>query len=291
MKHLTEVEIQFSYDDDGCVEWERVMEKLEPPSNLKKFDLRLWKLEYIENKGSNTGNDRQDLTTFFPSLETLEIRRLKSLKGWWREEDLVEGDDDHILRSSFTFPRLSKLVILHCPKLTSFPSCPSLEKLDLNDMGVLKSMHNSQFLNYLHIISNEKVESLSELEDVFRKYSSTLQSLRISYCPNLLRLGKGGLEHLTALEPLVLDRNHQLSFSEDQVADDGMPWKSLHHCLRSLTIIDCTAIKSIPESMQNLTSLQKLEIFKCPNELKESCKQPDRKDWPNIQHIPNITIN
>ncbi|XP_021753586.1 putative disease resistance protein RGA4 [Chenopodium quinoa] len=345
MKHLTEVEILFSYENDGCVEWEGVMEKLEPPSNLKKFVLRyykstkipswgraqdnwaisfqhlvnihfkccsnlvqipqlsklhflkslsldrLWKLEYIENKSSYTGNEREELMTFFPSLETLEICKLKSLKGWWREEDLVEGDDDHILRSSFTFPRLSKLVIYMCPKLTSFPSSPSLENLDLNDVGLLKSMHSSQFLNNLHIKSNGKVVSLSELEDVFRRYTSSLQSLRISYCPNLQRLGKGGLEHLTALESLVLDRNNQLSFSEDEATDDGMPWKSLHHCLRSLTIIECSAIKSLPESMQKLTSLEELEIFKCPDELKESCKQPGGKDWPNIQHIPSITIN
>uniref|UniRef100_A0A803LGW0 Uncharacterized protein n=1 Tax=Chenopodium quinoa TaxID=63459 RepID=A0A803LGW0_CHEQI len=343
LKYLTEVEIEFSVDEDGnneCFEWEGVMEKLEPPSNVKKFTLLiykgttiprwgrasdnwalslphlveiqlnicysleqipllsklrnlkslslycLFKLEFMENTSSNKGNDEEDLTAFFPSLESLNIWHLDSLKGWWREEELIENDDNgRILRSSFTFPRLSELVIRECPKLTSFPSCQNLEDLDLDevdyfgnsqgdvtlrevkidDVGLLNLIHYP--VNKLHIHENKKVESLSEYGDVFLKYKYTcsLRCLEISFCSNLRTLGKAGLEHLTALEELHLDCNNQLSFSED---DDGMPWKSLQHCLRSLSISYCSAIKSLPESMRNLTSLQNLIIFECP-ELEE----------------------
>ncbi|XP_021752987.1 putative disease resistance protein RGA4 isoform X2 [Chenopodium quinoa] len=178
LKYLTEVHIMFvdnADEDDGCLEWEDVMEKLEPPSNLKIFSLwrymgttiprwgraldnwalslpllvEIWfyrcinleqlpslrklrnlkslrleslhKLEYMENTSSNNANEGEDFTTFFPSLESLYINDLGSLKGWWREEELVEDEDDdeRILRSSFTFPRLSTVVVIGCPKLTS----------------------------------------------------------------------------------------------------------------------------------------------------------------------------
>ncbi|XP_021753260.1 putative disease resistance protein RGA3 [Chenopodium quinoa] len=349
LKYLTEILINFcDYGNDGCLEWEDVMEKLEPPSNLKTFCLwgymgttiprwgraldnwalslpllvNIWlygcnnleqipllsklrnlkllrleslhKLEYMENTSSNNANEGEDFTAFFPSLESLYIYKLGSLKGWWREEELVEDedDDDCILRSSFTFSRLSKLEINNCPKLTSFPSCGSLEYLDLDDVDVgLLNFINSP-VNELHISQN-KVESLSEYGDVFRKYKYTsyLRSLRISYCSNLRRLGRGGLEHLTALESLEFLDNEQLSFSEDEVDDDGMPWKSLQHCLRSLYISGGRAMKSLPESIRNLTSLQKLKIVGCPEELEERCKEPDGEDWPKIQHIPHRVIH
>ncbi|XP_021773391.1 putative disease resistance protein RGA3 [Chenopodium quinoa] len=195
LKYLTQVEIRFVYsaedEIDGCLEWKDVLEKLEPPSNLKGFILSgykgmtiprwgrvednwalslphlvkidllgcvnleqipslsklrnlkslileyLHKLEYMENTSSNNAKDGEDLTVFFPSLETLTLWNLSSLKGWWREEELVEDDDDdgRILRSSFRFPRLSKLMIYNCPKLTSFPSCGSIEDLGLDEVG------------------------------------------------------------------------------------------------------------------------------------------------------------
>ncbi|XP_021753606.1 putative disease resistance protein RGA3 [Chenopodium quinoa] len=370
LKYLTKVEISFlkpirfgynADEDDGCLEWEDVMEKLEPPSNLKIFSLcgymgttipwwgraldnwalslpllveinllycknleqipslsklcnlkslrleHLKKLEYMENTSSNNANEGEDFTAFFPSLKLLYIHDLGSLKGWWREDD---DDDDRILRSSFTFPRLSELDIINCPKLTSFPSRGSLEDLGLDEVdcfgnsqgnvvlrelliddGGLLNLINSP-VNELHIFWNEKVESLSEYGDVFRKYKYTsyLRSLRISHCSNLRRLGRGGLEHLTALESLEFIKNDQLSFSEDEVDDDGMPWKSLQHCLRSLSINNCRAIKSLPESMRNLASLQNLVIVRCP-EIQKRCKEPDGEDWPKIQRIPNQSIH
>ncbi|XP_021753271.1 putative disease resistance protein RGA4 [Chenopodium quinoa] len=259
----------------------------------------------MENTSSNNANDGEDVTAFFPSLESLSINDLTSMKGWWREED----DDERILRSSFTFSRLSKLEISYCPKLTSFPSCGSLEDLGLNEVDCFGNSQGDVILRELLIddvglpnlinspvnklnICGNKVESLSEYGDVFRKYkyASYIRSLQIFSCSNLRRLGRGGLEHLTALESLVFAFNDQLSFSEDEVDDDGMPWKSLQHCLRSLYIRDCKAIKSLPESIRNLTSLQKLQIIHgCP-ELEERCEEPDGEDWPKIQHIPNIII-
>ncbi|XP_021753587.1 putative disease resistance protein RGA1 [Chenopodium quinoa] len=166
LKYLTRVDIRFDYHAyDGCLEWEDVMEKLEPPSNLEIFTLRgymgttiprwgraldnwalslpllvkielfdcsdleqipslsklrnlkslrlrnLHKLEYMENTSTNNANEGEDFTAFFPSLKSLKICDLTRLKGWWREEELVEDEDERILRSSFTFPRLSRLEI------------------------------------------------------------------------------------------------------------------------------------------------------------------------------------
>ncbi|XP_021713962.1 putative disease resistance protein RGA1 isoform X1 [Chenopodium quinoa] len=295
LKYITEVEILFvdnGDENDGCIEREGVMEKLEPPSNLKELNLlgykgtiiprwgraqdnwalslphlvkislyrcsnleqipslsklrnlkslyldSLYKLKYMEDTRSNNG---EDMTAFFPSLESLDIRCLDSFKGWWREEELIE--DDHILM----FPHLSNLVIMACPKLTSFRSLEDLRldevgnsqgdvrlrEVEIDDVGLLKAIP-SRCLTSLHVTCDEKVQSLSEIGDVFRKYKYTcsLRSLRISYCSNLRRVGTGGLEHLTA-------------------------------------------------------SLQNLEIIGCP-ELESRCRYGE--DRPKIQRIPNISL-
>ncbi|KAK4591996.1 hypothetical protein RGQ29_016463 [Quercus rubra] len=81
-----------------------------------------------------------------PPLESLQIRYCPNLKGWWkRRSDSIEEDEDaadnygeistitaknHSLPS---FSHLSSLNISDCPKLSSMPLFPHLQRLDLKN--------------------------------------------------------------------------------------------------------------------------------------------------------------
>lgn len=254
---------------------------------LKSLELVF--LEKLEHMEINTST--ADVTTFFPSLESLKIMYLKSLKGWWRE-DSAAAADDHTLRRTLRFPRLCQLSIRHCPNLTSFPVCPSLEDLEfcgnnemlqivvntaagnsqddvrlrkvvIDNVSSLNSIH-SPCLTSLNIKDNKEMESLSEVEEAFKSFASSLRSLTIWGCCNLRRLS-GGLEYLTALESLKVSSNNQLIISEEDENEDGMPWKSLHQNLRSLELHALENMTSLPKGMQHLTSLQRLQLFGCHN--------------------------
>ncbi|KAJ8438867.1 hypothetical protein Cgig2_007712 [Carnegiea gigantea] len=305
-------------------------------------------LEYIENtaRGTNIsdGAGTSELDAFFPSLETLELSNMPKLKGWWRDEEISNSNGKHGHQLLPSFPHLIWLKIYDCPNLTCIPPCPTVEELglagEINEnlrMMITSESGNSklrsvtsdnarglktilpvegfQCLEEMEIFCDDKVESLSEVGEVFRSCSSSLKSLRICGCQKLKSLC-GALEHLTALEILQINGTPSLNLDDKEVGenDDGKPWQCLHQSLRclrleklpelvslpkgmqyltalqSLHIIDCRRLESLPESMRKLTSLETLEIQVCSAELNERCREPTGEDWPKIQHIPHIAI-
>nr|XP_043611860.1 putative disease resistance RPP13-like protein 1 [Erigeron canadensis] len=158
------------FDDsrDPIVEYD-VVEKLRPPSKLKKLSISfyggikspswlrdstsldyLWKLTL---KGCENCTDlmlghlgslrKLCLSSmkalqivscmYLPSLESLKVDDMESLKIW----STRAGDDDETPRS---FPKLRVISFRRCPKLgiISFGSMPSLESLEVQDMGSLE---------------------------------------------------------------------------------------------------------------------------------------------------------
>uniref|UniRef100_A0A2N9FAC9 Rx N-terminal domain-containing protein n=1 Tax=Fagus sylvatica TaxID=28930 RepID=A0A2N9FAC9_FAGSY len=87
-------------------------------------------------------------TTFFPSLELLYFKNCPNLKGWWKR-DIVDNSDvgtastcqQHISLPSF--PRLSRLEISNCCKLTCMPPFPHLEKLLYLSIASLKPLQQT----------------------------------------------------------------------------------------------------------------------------------------------------
>ncbi|KAJ8431552.1 hypothetical protein Cgig2_029581 [Carnegiea gigantea] len=286
-------------------------------------------LEYIQNTAiSDSYNGVRALESeelFFPALEQLVLSDLPKLKGWWRDDSNISQDHGLSLPS---FPCLSYLRIFKCLSLACMPFCPRVERLTIVGCNVnlqimetiesgnpkLRSLHTSnvshlklalpveafQHLNSMIISSDCEVENLSEVEEVFHCCSSSLRTLEIRCCLKLKSVCEG-LEHLTALE-------------KEEGEDDEMPWRCLHHCLRSLElnnlpnlvnlpngmryltalqsleIRDCASLKSLPEWMPELTSLKQLKIQHCSQNLKERCRDITGEDWPNIQQIPDINI-
>ena len=59
--------------------------------------------------------------------------------------------------------------------------------------------------------------------------------------------------------------------------------------LSSLQILRCLKLKALPDHLLQKTTLQELWISGCPI-LKERCRKETGEDWPNIRHIPKISI-
>ncbi|KAJ8448605.1 hypothetical protein Cgig2_010492 [Carnegiea gigantea] len=311
--------------------------------DLKHLELSsLNDLEYIENtrrRGNiSDGAGTSELDAFFHSLETLRLSFMPKLKGWWRDEiSNSNGKHGHQLLPSF--PHLIKLTIQNCPNLTCIPPCPTVEELRLageinenlvimvtcesgnsklrsvmteNARGLktISPMEGFQCLERMTIFFDDKVESLSEVGEVFRSCSSSLKSLQIWDCPKLKSLC-GALEHLTVLESIEIKRTPSLNLDDKEMGenDDGKPGQCLHQSLRfltleglpelvslpkgmqyltalqSLSIIDCARLESLPESMPKLTSLKTLDILVCSAELNERCREPTGEDWPIMKGL------
>ncbi|XP_074288940.1 putative disease resistance protein RGA1 isoform X1 [Silene latifolia] len=324
--------------------------------HLKRLTLsKLNNLEYMEISAiSRIGSSGSKDIPFFPSLEYLSINGLERLRGWWKE--VGEGDSSSCMPHwQPPFPRLSKLLINNCLKLTSLPPCPNLKSLkvkrnnkalrilpgegpanldlkfyvEVDSVGYLATLLAFR-LTHIKISGDEESKRLSEIEEVF-KSSSSLRSLEIENCGRLTSVIPA-LEHLTALESLSLGGIPVV----DEEFEDDMPWRFLRHNLRSLelrsldalrmlprgikhltaleklSITDCKWLKALPEwigclsslqsltikhcdnlkslgGIQSITSLQKLVIYECVY-LEETCEEPRGKEWPNIQHIPHISL-
>ncbi|KAK4591993.1 hypothetical protein RGQ29_016460 [Quercus rubra] len=214
-----------------------------------------------------------------PPLESLEIRRCPNLKGWWkRRSDSIEEDEDaadnygeistitaknHSLPS---FSHLSSLNISDCPKLSSMPLFPYLEKLDL-DYSNLRPLERTISMGMISTASQENPTAAAEAESTSSACSSSA-TLAASFTP-LSKLkyltikikGSDGhalqsIQHLTALE----------EFSLYNYNGDGMEleWQGLRK-LQDLTLCDHPKLASLPMGLQQATSLRNLVISSCPS--------------------------
>ncbi|XP_008813101.2 putative disease resistance protein RGA3 [Phoenix dactylifera] len=189
----------------------------------------------------------------FPSLEHIQFVNMSKWVEWSEIED------------SQMFPCLRELKIKNCPKLLKLPTFPpNLMNISIRDVGPI---HNLDFCplssplqtllslticsstmlldDYLHCHHFRDVEvlnldmchqgTLSAVE--FREFTS-IQRLRVSFCPNLL-------------ESMMTEKESCCSI--------------LPSSLVYLDILQCGITdESLSKWMQNLTSLCTLEIGGCP---------------------------
>ena len=191
-------------------------------------------------------------STFFPSLETLWLLYCPNLKGWWRRDKGNEATMTSTISSSSTnhyhqhmpyFPCLSSLWLANCPKMTCMPLFPNLEKalflwdsslkvleetIEMNNTGGRASSFPSSSSSSSFSPPLSKLKELSlilELEflpEEWFKNLTSLESLQILECPNLMSL-PDGMSHLTSLQ--------------------------------RVEIKNCPNLTSLPEWMSHLTSL------------------------------------
>ncbi|XP_074288926.1 putative disease resistance protein RGA1 isoform X2 [Silene latifolia] len=193
-------------------------------------------------------------------LTTLPARRLTNIVIQ-RDDELKRLSEIEVFKSSSS---LRSLEIVWCKRLTS----------------VSGALEHLTALESLSLIGVPVVDGHFDDDMPWRSLRHNLRSLLLGSLSTLLMLPRG-MKHLTALKNLSIVHCKSLK---------GLPeWISCLSSLHSLRIDSCNGITSLG-AIQNITSLQKLEIIDCP-ELREACKEPSGKEWPNVRHIPRISFS
>ncbi|KAK0573458.1 hypothetical protein LWI29_008344 [Acer saccharum] len=158
---------------------------------------------------------------------------------------------------------LEKLTLTGCPELVALPDgikyLNSLQHLQISGdcIEILSSSIESYGFEVMTWLREKpKLAKLAVLPEALR-YVPALQSLYISYYPNLTSLPHW-LGNLTSLQTLIVH--------------------------------DCPKLSSLPASIQGLTKLQELAFLGCP-ELVKLCEKETGEDWYKIAHIPNVDVN
>ncbi|CAI8585701.1 unnamed protein product [Vicia faba] len=204
--------------------------------------------------------------TFFPYLEELYLDGLPNL------ERLLKVQRGEI------FPHLSSFTIINCPKLV-LPNLSFVKYLFVDGCNkeLLRQISSFYDLTTLHLTKNEDVTSLPE--DMLRNLTS-LQTLTISDFLNLMELPNEPFN--LALEHLCITRCGELESLPELI------WEGLQS-LRTIDIIDCEGLRSLPEGIRHLTSLEILTIQGCST-LKKRCEEVLGEDWDKIAHIQKLLI-
>ncbi|PRQ53260.1 putative P-loop containing nucleoside triphosphate hydrolase, leucine-rich repeat domain, L [Rosa chinensis] len=147
-----------------------------------------------------------------------------------------------------------------CEFLPPLGKLPSLEILEIGGMGKVKKVG----VEFLGIEEEEETETT---------FSGIL-------FPKLKRLIFRGMAEWEEWEGITEEEDSSSSSSSEITI---MPR------LSSLQILRCRKLKALPDFLHKITTLRTLEITACPI-LKQDYQQGVGKEWHNISHIPNITI-
>nr|XP_043611861.1 putative disease resistance RPP13-like protein 1 [Erigeron canadensis] len=271
---LDDLDMEWSHAFDASrnatVEYE-VLEKLSPPSKLKKLSISFYGgMKYPSWLGDPTSFDHlseltlkgwenctdltlghlsslrklclssmkvmQTMCFMLPSLESLEVDDMESLKIWSGSA----GDDDQTPRS---FPRLRVISIKRCPKLgkVSFRSMSALASLEVEDM---------ESLEIWSIGVGEDDETPQPLS------SHCVISFR--RCP---KLGKVSFGSMPSLESLLVEDMESLEiWSIGAGEDDETPQPLPSRCVISFR--RCPKLGKV--SFGSMPSLKDLIVEECP---------------------------
>ncbi|XP_075673970.1 putative disease resistance protein RGA4 [Castanea sativa] len=206
-------------------------------------------------------------STFFPSLEDLNISNCPNLKGWWRSVDkgneatttstISSSSTNHYHQHIPSFPRLSSLWWENCPKMTCMPLFPNLEE-------------GLWLLNSSWKVVEETIE-MNNRGGRASSFPSSSSSSSSSFSPPLSKLKVLRLCEIQELESLPEE------------------WFKNLTSLEYLFIQHCPNLTSLPEGMSHLSSLRSLTIEGCP-QLKQRCEKENGEDWDKISHFPYLNI-
>ncbi|CAO2838975.1 unnamed protein product [Amaranthus hypochondriacus] len=253
-----------------------VLSKLSHLKSLKLYEL--YSVEYMEEGMSNSNTDTKEEVDFFPSLESLEIGRMKELKGWWKEGgmrlrfsrlfSLIIYDCDNF--KSFVpylspehlpehqCPSLCKLSINDCPKFASNLVCPSLEKLNLANINE----------RLLITCGNYQVDEITKPRVVCIKNKvSHLKSLRLNGVTTLTLSQCNGDSEVESFVEFKEELNQSCASS-----------------LQTLKIKYCKYPKRL-SGLESLTALQELTLRYIHN---LSINEDDEEPWKSFHSLRTL---
>ncbi|XP_021824770.1 disease resistance protein RGA2-like [Prunus avium] len=150
----------------------------------------------------------------------------------------------------------------YCPKLTSIliHSLTSLRKLFIYDYGPESVSSSLEELSLLGCTSlrDVNIRNCKGFSGILSglKSCTSLRSLCVDTCPNLMHLPIDGLQTLVSLEELRICYCPNL---------EAVPSLDYLTSLRELHIYSCGGLTSIPSGLASCTSLTNLSIDSCPN--------------------------
>ena len=237
-------------------------------------------------------------STFFPSLESLNLLICPNLKGWWRRDTVGVATSSHQYQphvSLPSFPRLLQFEICYCEDLTCMPLFPNLEeklRLTFSSCNPLQLTMNMKAISSVPSASNSspslsklKFLSLSEIEDIeflpeqWLQNLASLKKLEIKGCDRLKSLSLSlSMQHLTSLKTLSINGCTEVDlFSDEDAQSVGVS------PLQRLRISNVPRLVTLPLWIGNLTS--HLQIFNCPNLISLS------EEIGNLTVLENLKIS
>ncbi|KAL5540716.1 hypothetical protein UlMin_045028 [Ulmus minor] len=243
----------------------------------------------------------------FRSLEVLCMWKMWS----WEEWSFSRG---RVGQEGMVFPCLKELILISCNKLiVGLPDCylpPSLKLIHIDDckemVDVCPSTQKMMETNAFPSLNEMVVSDCPRLEwRLGMGFPSNLKELIICNCEKFWQNRMNwNLQSLLSLKSLSLR-----GIKEEVFPEEGL----LPTTLTELEISHFENLKGLNgRAFQNLTSLQRLEIWRCkeleclPEEalslslssltieecplLRQRYQRGTGEDWPKIQHIPNIDI-
>jgi hypothetical protein len=231
---------------------------------LKKIYLR--QMDNIQYMGDDDEPRHGVEVKAFQSLEELSLDGLPNLEQLLKVESVE------------MFPRLSNFTIINCPKLV-LPHLSSVKYLfaDGCNNELLRQISSFYGLTTLHLHKNEDMTSLPE--GMLRNLTS-LQTLTISDFLKLMELPNESFN--LSLEHLCINRCGDLESLPEKLWEGRLS-------LRTIDIVQCEGLRSLPEGIRHLTSLEVLTIRGCST-LKRRCEEQRGEDWDKIAHIPKLLI-
>ncbi|XP_020421451.1 putative disease resistance protein RGA3 [Prunus persica] len=235
----------------------------------EKTNIRKLKFEWGEDRSSAINNDRDVLEGLKPhsELRILKICNFSSdqFPSWMMSGNLFSSlkklsiDNAKNLiewTEAAIFPRLEELFLRNCNQLKSAPThFPCLQKLTIHSMDSGMPIANiSTQLTTLTHLTIRTMKELASLPEGMLKNNKNLSYLEIQSCPDLTCIAADVFGCCASLESLSISWCPNL-----RTLPDG-----LHTLLslKKLIIMDCQSLECIPVT-QGVASLCKFPILKC----------------------------
>ncbi|KAF6145719.1 hypothetical protein GIB67_032446 [Kingdonia uniflora] len=287
-------------DDDEAVQ--SVLEFLEPHPNLEKLEVNYYNgskfpswMEFPNWEGRSI------------MLRTLEIRFCRNLKVLPALGRLEFLEDLNLYQlDSVSQMGLEVLGVLkNGDSSAAVIAFPNLKKLSIDEMKhweewVIKTTVNITLMPLLQTLRLYECPMLKSLP--CQILSSSLREMTIVSCPHLevsylplfleeLTLGNdaGSLSISLPIQDGLHTNLNSLNISNSPHATLPQGLSQLM-ALQTLKVSNCNSLTCIPDELQHLSSLKRLQIYECPI-LGPCCQKEVGEYWNIISHIPNIYID